>query len=365
MDNYLVIKDTLTMKPKRFNSAHSAIEPVRCIISDSIRQGNDIELTIPYRATDELEIGDWVEVPSTDGKIWGGLILGKTIDKSRNSVTFRGASARGSLGGVRVCNNSDAIYKLYDPEGSRASEYETGNYTHNMRKILEHYNLAWGLPVEFTESAYIPQQIFVDFAVANTGYYVFEGVPYIEWSIIDWLNEYYKVCHQKSVMLVPSSVSNLLRVDMCPSVKHRYVITDETVIMSIGLGYTGVATRTKLAYINNNGDVAYQRFVAGSFDPSPSDLPNKMLQRYDFGTESNNAYSDLRLKNELLRIANVSPLETSIKINPEKLEADVGDVVEFVDTDLNITTEQTIIEKKLKIVGSNVSFEYVTGDTAK
>lgn len=366
MDNYLVIKDTTTMKPKRFNSQRSAIEPIKCVISDSIGSGNDIEFTVPYRVSDELALGDWVEVPSTDGKVWGGLVFGKTIDKAKNTVTWKGVSARGMLGGVRVCNNGKAIWSLYDPQGSKASEYTSGTYDHNMRKIFEFYNTSWGLPVEFTESEYIAQQTFVDYATQQTGYYVFEGVPFLQWTIIDWLNEYLKQCRQKSVMLVPTSASNILRVDMRPSVQHRYVITDEPVVVSEGYGYTGYATSAKLAYINDSGDVAYQYFRATGYDPSPSDLTNKLLQRYAYGANNDGtAWSEQKLKFELMAIKNVSPLETSVKLNPEKLDADVGDTVELIDPDLNITSIQSVTEKRLIISSSNVNFEYITGDTAK
>lgn len=366
MDNYLIIKDSTTMKAKRFNSAHSAIEPISCTISDSLGAGNDIEFTTRYQVSDELALGDWVEVPSTDGKVWGGLVFGKTIDKAKNTVTWKGVSARGMLGGVRVVNNGQAVWELYDPEGSKASEYSSGDKSHNMRKLLEFYNISWGLPIEFTESEYIPQQVFVDYGAPYTGYYVLAGVPDYTKTIIEWLNDYLNVCRQKSVMLTPSSSSNILRVDMRPSVLHKYLITDEPVIMSEGIGYNGYATTANLAYINDSGNVAYQRFLLSGYDPSPSDLTKKLLQRYTFGETSNHtSFNDLQLKNKLLDIVNVSPLETSVKINPEKLDADVGDTVELNDPDLNVTSKQAIIEKRLIISATNVNFEYITGDTAK
>lgn len=384
MDSYLIIKDKTTLKPKRLNSASAVIEPSSCVIAENLVSGNDIEFTMPFRATDSLKLGDWVEVPSEDGKVYGGVVLGKTINKKAGSVTYKGVSARGALNGVAFRSysvgnpldyfTSNGNLEFYDLNGAKTSEYTTGSVGHNVARLLNACNTAWwNIPCYFNEGTanYIPYEKFQSDAEDKSTYYQFR-VPcklssdsdgYLTYTPFTLISNYYRITNQKAKMVTPTAAGRLFEVNFCPAGSHRYVITDEQVIYSQGTRKANVIASigSSAMYFDDNGDP--QEATYNQFPLTQGALGFSQMWQvyYEFGWDPDELTKFLL--QELIKADNAAPVSTQVEIDPSKLNADVGDTVTLVDPDLEITSKQVVKEKTFTIDHGNAKITYTMEET--
>ena len=386
---YLIIKDQSTLKPKRLNSSSSVIEPIEFICSENLKNGNDLSLKMKFRASDELELGDWVECPTDDGRIYGGIVLGKSINKKTGIVTYSGLSARGALDGPALPTNSNnagypTLFPLefYDLVGSKSTEYNYGTENHSIERYLNACNsYFWHMPCYFYEgvSDYIPYSIFQQRGEDCGGYYRFQIVnafhkeQYTNWSPYRIATEYYNKTDQKMIIQPSASANEFFQVQFTPSVTHKYLITDEEVIYTSGFqqknvfAWPGSSSTNTVVYVDNNDAVNIGHgFSALPITNSKAQGLNQFWNVYNSHKEDGTNYSqeerDKYLVQQLLSSENSAPLQTQITLNPAKISADVGDKVTLIDEELNITSNQIIDEKVFELSNGVPKIKYKTRD---
>lgn len=369
MENYLIIRDPATLKPKRLNASHSSIEPLEFCCYYNLDKGNELTLKMPFNYSDELNIGDWVECPSDDGNVYGGIVLGKSIDKQKGIVTYSGLSARGCLNGVAIPTAGNYTgypvlvpLEFYDLNGSKSSEYMSGTVNHNIWRYLDACNsYFWDIPCTFNEGTanYIPYSVFQQKGEDHGSYYQFSIInalhkgQYTNYTPYSLLTKYYEMTGQKFKISTPTASYRFFDVDISPSVNHKYLITDEEVIYTQGFPaanvylWAGSSTNTKVCYVDNN-DAIVMRSGFSAF-PIRDGKFNGFTQFYnvyyntkDDGTVYPEEEREAYIKQQLLAGTNSSPLQTQIKIDSQKLSADVGDTVTLIDEDLEVTSNQVV-----------------------
>ena len=366
MENFLILKDTATMTQKDFRKNTSIIEPISYECSSSLSSGNDFALKLPYRPSDNIAIGDWLDYPSDVA--FSGIIYSMEIDKKKGVVTYKGMSALGVLDGCPKPGTAYQPLYLFDPEGNRASYYtddDPSNPLYNAKNVLQHFADHAGYPIRFTESQYIPQATFE--AVGKDfghGYIRSDSSVLTAESLSTFglLKRYYERSLQKPVISrdtrgVPDKVFNI---DLKPREKKTYVVTDEAAIFTTSMNYNGARNSSYLSYITgyNPGNVDIK--LVNNM-PCSNALYKGFLQRHNYlGHEDDISQDDLEsICKEYLTTTLV---DGKISIDPSKIEADLGDLIEFYDPDLGLRTqEKQLTEKILTITKDSVNLDFTIG----
>jgi len=366
VDNYLILKDS-SFNAKDFRKNTSIIEPLLYECSHSNNSGNDFSLKLPYYASDNIDIGDWLEYP--ENVAFSGMIYSKEIDKQKGVVTYRGSSSFGVLNGCPKPGVSYQRLYLYDPNGSRGSYYAADDPTnpiYNAKNVFQFLADKAGYPIRFTESKYIPQATFEALGKDyGYGYYQIDcSILTTEaLSIFELLKRYYERANQKAVISrstggVPNKIFNI---DFKPRESKVYFVTDEPAVFTTAMNYNGARNSSYLAYIELGSMPLKAKTALVSGMPFADNKYSGFMQKQSYlGHEDDVTQEELR--NTVNEYLSTSLVDGKVTINPQKISADIGDLISFVDSDLGVTTDAKILrEKILRIEHGNATLDFVVG----
>ena len=359
MDNYIVIKDLSSLEAK------SILKPIFFESSHSIDSGNDFTMKIPFRPSDDINLGDWIAYP--DAVEFSGIIYSREIDKKNGIATYKGTTTLGVLAGCPSPGITSRRFTFYDPNGTMFYRYMNDDPTNPYYKAPNIFNwlaAAAGYPVGFSEDGYIPQETFEmlgKHAVYSDQdfYYIYLDVMMEDGqSIFDLIRNYYRLTWQKAIV-TDGVGANVFMVTTKPRESKTYVVTNEDAVFVTSMNYNGARNSSYLVYITNDGKVSSPGLVSGM--PYANAMYKGLMQRQKYFGHEDNVSQEMLIQN-CTEFMNSSLTDGKITINPTKMSADIGDLIRFYDPELHLMTDYKVLtEKVLTINSGNVKLDYVLG----